>query len=232
VKRYQIAILLVLVPALIWFVGFTKLHFIRQAAGGGFIFWSSDQAYLVLSDCPHGFVMSATEFLGELTSKHRFGPVSIPATSKCVLTQLRVTAAGVSRHEVPEIPLRITPLDGAIYALCGAKVCKWNGNEFAFITEDENKSIGGLARLSGSDFSNENGWSLRRIRSPAPDQPVSPYTFSVNLDEAILLSVTVGNPVSVILQRPNGASEQIWYEKQRTRLVSRKTYNRVFAEPD
>jgi hypothetical protein len=229
-KIVIVAVLIIIAGVCAWNFWVGGLHFIRADGGGGSVLWNGDEAYLFVYDCSDGFVLSILEYLTEPIREYFYAP-AIPADSKCVLTVVRVTSSGVERHfqEFEGGIDHFTPLGGRIYAHCPGGVCKWNGDKFELITEEEERNIGGYPPLSEEEFSNVNGWSRRWIRGTFVGQTTPPFEFSIGLNKGSTLLVKGSNPVSVDLQRSNTGSERIWYHEQRTRWVSRATYARVFG---
>jgi hypothetical protein len=209
---------------------FAHLHFIREDGGGGYVLWNAHEAYFFMYDCPTGFIFTVPEYLAEPINEHFYAP-AFPAHSKCNLTVLHVTSAGVDRHSqdfLASLGL-FTPIDGNIYADCAGGTCRWDGSTFRLITKDEERKVGGYDRLSSEDFANVDGWSKRSIPGTYVGEVTSPFNLSFQVNGSIRLSVNGSNPVSIELQRDNGASERIWYHEQRTHLVLASTYKRVFA---
>jgi hypothetical protein len=229
-KTTAIAILLTLTVAAVALY-FSQHHFIREGGGGGTVLWTSDEAYLFMYDCPDGFLMTGRELIAEPIREYFYSTAS-PTDRRCVLTVFHVLPSGVDRHtqDFETTIDHFTPLDGAIYAHCPGGMCKWNGDKFALITQDEEQRMGSYSRLAKQEFSNVNGWSERWIRAAFDDQKVPPFKYSIQVDGSITVLVSGSNPVSVEIQRPNGGTEKIWYHEQRTRWVSEATYNRVFEK--
>jgi hypothetical protein len=224
-----VAVFLVIL-VLPWALKSAHLHFIREDGGGGTVLWNTSEAYFFMYDCPAGFIFTLPEYLAEPINEQFYAP-AFPADGKCTLTVLHVTSAGVDRHSqdfVASLDL-FTPIDGSIYAHCAGGTCRWDGSTFKLITEDEERRAGGYDRLSKEDFTNVDGWSKRGIPGTYVGQIKPPFKLSLRVNSSMTLSVNGSNPVSVELQRSDGARERIWYHEQHTHLVSAAAYKRMFA---
>jgi hypothetical protein len=174
-----------------------------------------------------------------------FAAAVIPADTRAFLVVLHVTPAGVERHVLKLAdpnggagtdPLNYTPIEGGVYAMCpGVVLCRWTGDRFENVTQEEQERLGGINRLTRGDFEDDgNGWSRR-------DSAASPAnsTFAINVGNQFSLlvnNVGAGNAkdgAAVIdLQRPGRASERIAVFERREGSVSRAEYRHAFRDPE
>jgi hypothetical protein len=209
-----------------------KFNFIKSTAGGGYLLWKSDEAYVFLYDGPVGYRLSGAEWLTVPVSEY-FSAPPIPDDGANLLTIFHVIPSGVERHvQKSKISITsITPIGDTIYSFCPGGVCKWTGAQFELISNEEEQRMGGLKHLSNdwSEFTNADGWSKRLIRSVGPSETPVHGQYSVDVGKQFKIVVTEGNPTSVELQRPNQSGEKIWYYKRGTSMVSEAKYKRVFG---
>jgi len=211
---------------------FVKFHFIKYEGGGGYVLWKDDAAYLFMYDAYSGYRLSTMLYILEPVKEYFYAPV-LPEIDKRNLAIIRITPAGVERHD-QESTVDIedfTAIDGEIYAHCPGGVCKLTNGRFQLISGQEEQKMGGEGRLSKGEFAAVDGWSKRAINRARTGDDSGHYEFTINLGEGAKLVMRGGNPVSVDLLRPDHPSERVWYHEQRTRRVSAKDYNQLFPEP-
>ena len=174
-----------------------------------------------------------------------FAGAVIPSDTRAFFVVLHVTPAGVEKHILKladranggagSDPKRFTPLEGSIYAMCpGLYLCRWSGDHFENVTQEEQERLGGINRLTQEDFDNDaDGWS-RRVFVGGQAEP----TFTIEVGNHFSLVVDCGDvgdlkkgAVSIDLQRPGKASERIATFETREGGVSRSEYRHAFRNP-
>lgn len=210
---------------------FLKVHVIKDEGGRGYVLWRADEAYLFMDDRPIGYRISVLGYLLEPIMEYFYAP-AIPHDEKLDLAIIKITPAGVERHDqTSTVGIgAFTPIDGEIYARCPGGICKWTGTQFQLISDQEEQKIGAEGALK-MDFADINGWSKREVKAAwAGDTPSKPYEFSIDLSQGIKLLVRGDNPVSVDLLRPDRAPEKVWHHEQYTRRVSGAEYDQIFGQ--
>ena len=209
---------------------FAKINFIQDDCGGGGLLWKDDTAYMFMGDCKAGVRLSPLRYLMEPIMEYFYAPAATEH-SKNALTVFRITPAGVERYvQEPYVEISdLTTVENEIYARCPGGICKWTGNRFALIPEEEEKQLFENGHLSRGEFANVNGWSKRGIQSTALYQKTGHYEFTVELSKQLSLLVKGSNPVFVEVLRSGQQPERIWYHEQRTRRVSKSEYEQVFG---
>lgn len=185
-----------------------------------------------------------------------------PKDALAYLDVIRVNSSGAERHVLKladradggagSDPKKFTPLEGRIYASCpllighftqfGHEVanspndglCWWAGDHFEKATQEEGRRLGGIQRLSDTDFENdENGWSRRVFVAERPGRK-----FTAIFGEKLRLSMTDGakgieaGAVSIELVLPGKAPERIADFESRDGVVTKSRYERTFRRHD
>ncbi len=174
---------------------FVKFHFIKYEGGGGYVLWKDDNAYLFMYDRPFGYRLSAMSYILEPVKEYFYAP-ALPAVDKWNLSIIRITPAGVERHD-QESAVDIddfTAIDGEIYADCPGGVCKLTNGRFQLISGQEEQKMGGEGRLSKGEFAAVDGWSKRAINRARTGDDSGHYEFTINLGEGTKLVMRGGIP--------------------------------------
>jgi hypothetical protein len=231
VKKKKVIVAILLALATFMVLPLVKFYLIKSDGGGGYLIWKNDEAYIFLYDGPVGYHLSCAAWLMEPINEFFHAPAP-PENNAVFMTVLHVSPSGVERHlQGSPNGTDITPIGDAIYSFCPGGVCKWEGNQFESISNEEELKMGGLKHLmmnDRSEFTNADGWSKRLIRSVGPEETPVHGQFSIEVGDQIKILVTEGNPSSVDLQRPGKSSERIWYYKRGTSMVSEAKYKSVF----
>ncbi len=210
-----------------------KLYYIREDSGG-LCLWSSEEAVLFLGTTRFGYRVSYLTWPWQILRQHLNG-VPVPTDKHSRLTVLRVTPSGVERHvlEEAEEPDLYTVLHGQIYANCHGSLCKWSNGRFEEATEEEQRKLDGINRLTNHEFDNVGGWSKKGIGG-APEDIFARSAIDVGgrftiAEKSDPTGRTGYIAVSIYVQRPGQAPERIWYLDGHPRRVSKAEYERVFG---
>jgi hypothetical protein len=232
VKKKKVIVAILLALAAFMVLPLVKFYLIKSDGGGGYLIWKNDEAYLFLYDGPVGYHLSWAAWLIEPVMEFFYAPAS-PENNTVIMTILHISPSGVERHlHVSPNGTDITPIGNVIYSFCPGGVCKWAGDQFELISNEEEQKMGGLKHLmlnDRSEFTIAESWSKRLIRAVGPEETPVHGQFSIEVGNQIKIFVTEGNPTSVDLQRPGQLSERIWYYKRGTSMVSEAKYKSVFG---
>jgi hypothetical protein len=233
-KTMVVTALAVLFVGVVIFFPNANFYLIREDSGGGELLWKNDEAYLFLYDAPDGFRLTGPELLAEPIREYLRAP-ALPANRKFSMIILHITHSGLNRYtQNSQIPISsFTPVGDTIYADCPGGVCKWTGNQFELITEDQDRQMGGMDGRrhlidNRNAISDTAGWSKRQIRITGAEEKAIHDQFSVAIGPQVGIFVTEGNPASVELRRSGQSSERIWSYKLGTSIVSKAHYERIF----
>ena len=236
---------ILIIAALILIAAALHVYFLREHAWGC-ILWDADEAYFIVQVVRTGYHVS---YLGcpWFFAKEYFGAVESPLDSYAALVIIRVTSSGIERHVVKladreeggagSDPDRFTPIEGRIYANCPTLngLCRWVGDHFEGVTQEERQRLGGSDRLTKADFDNDkNGWSRRQFGAGPNDR-----RFTIEVGDKFRLTVmnsgvpgTKNGSVSIDLLRPGQDSQRIadFDARQAGGMVSKTTYQRAFHD--
>lgn len=216
---------------------------------GGFAIWNRTEAYFFIQVDRRGESSSYLLFPWMLFKEYVIGGFAgavEPADMRAFLVVLHVTPAGVDRRIVKladranggagSDPKRFTPIGGSVYAMCpGLRVCRWTGDRFENLTQQEQDGIGGVGRLTEENFENDDGGWSRRVFVAGQAEP----RFAIQVGNQFKLDVDCGEAgntkegaVSVDLERPGKASEAIARFQIREGSVGRTEYRHAFRDPE
>ncbi len=225
------ALLLTFWAALLIGLLFMKLPFIKYAGGGGELLWKNDEAYFFLYDSSIGYHFSVAGLLAEPINEYFYAPTP-PDDVANLLSVLRVGPSGVEHWvQEPDIPITdFTPIGGSIYANGPGGIVKWTGSRFEAISNEEEQRMGGREHLISdwSEFTSDNGWSRRLIRTVGPEDTPIHGQFSIDLNNRLEIIAIEGNPTSVTLRRSNQPDQELWYYGRETVIASKAKYGLVF----
>jgi hypothetical protein len=233
-KKKLIVLTLILAAAI---APFLKIYLVSHNCGGT-VFWRTDEAYIIAGSGSDGYRTRAiqyplivlTEYLGAVTSANE---------RRVAFLVFHITPTSLERREIDfgtqtgSTPENITPFAGGLYAKCpGVILCKWSGDRFRPVTEEEQKQVGGLEALNPDPVKNPmNGWSARRF-------PYSPgERFEIEVGKTLTITAknnssdARGNPnISVDLLRAGQAPENLYNVDGAVRTVSGNEYKRIFGD--
>jgi len=213
---------------------------------GGFAIWNGNEAYFFVHVDRRGDWSRYLWFPWILFKEYIIGGFAgavIPDDGRAFLVVIHVTAGGIERHSVKvadfitdnSSPIfeKYTPLEGHIYVLGpGLLLWRWTGDHFEKATQEEQKRLDGIHRLTDQDFYNDaNGWS-RRVFYADPAEA----NFTMNVGEIRLLvnhqrtKDTKNGTLTIDLQRPGKASERIAVFENRQGNVSKAEYQHAFHD--
>ncbi len=212
-----------------------RLYYIRNDSGGTLI-WNDEEAYLLMSTAQRGLRVRYVSYPLVLLKEFFYG-VTPPDDEHVIVTVVHVTASSTERHVInivdpsPGSPGLYTPLRGHIYADCPelGGLCRWNSDHFERATDEEQRQLDGINKLTVPNFVNVGGWS-RRDAGAGPGQQ---FTVGVGNSFSILVKNEAKDPreyqrISVQVLRFGRVPETVWYLDETPHRVSRSSYGAAF----
>ena len=247
-NRSKKRILVTILVAVALIAAIFKIYAVSESSGG-FAIWNGAEAYFFIQVDRRGDSSSYLLFPWILFKEYVIGGFAaavIPSDTREFLVVLHVTPAGVERRVVKladranggagSDPEKYTPIEGSVYAMYpGLYLCRWTGDHFQNVTQEEQERLGGINRLTVEDFNNDaNGWSRRVFVAGQAER-----AFKIEVGNQFSLAVDCGDvgstkngAVSIDLQRQGKASERIAVFETREGNVGRAEYRHAFRDPE
>jgi hypothetical protein len=230
-------IALIVLAAVGFLLTYPSVYVVRDGPGGT-LYWNPDEALLFVEVGSSGARLSYLRYALE-PFLVAMGHVRSPDNTRCSqVVVIRITDKDVQRYETglqqnaedaycfQDYVLR----EGHIYVGYPAqkRVWKWSGNQFEPATSEELGGFGPMKSAHGAQFDNVDGWSMR-------EYALGHVTYPVTLNGHSVTIVSSGETwplgdVSVDLVRPGTAPQRIWTLDERSRIVSRTEYERIFGK--
>src|SRR5258705_12455079 len=161
------------IAAVLGWAAFGKLYYLRDDSGGQ-VLSNTGEAYLFVSVARRGYRVRVVDYPW-LALRTWLNAPPFPSDQRVFFTVIRVTPSGIERHEQNAVegtadkPDFFTPIGGAIYANCQGTPCKWVGDRFEKVTQEEQEKLDGINHLAADIDTTINGWSKRGVRAPSGD---------------------------------------------------------------
>ncbi|HWY08989.1 MAG TPA: hypothetical protein VNY24_19155 [Candidatus Acidoferrales bacterium] len=233
-KTKTVAVFLVLALAVVMALTF-RVYVVADGSGAE-VFWRGEEAYLFVGDSHTGYHFRALEYPFVLLAQY-FYYVPSPKNDVASTLVISVTPSGAENHMVnygewpAHAPLFLTPFGDGFYAMCpGGVLCKWAGDRFQPVTEEERQRFGGVDRLARGGFSELNGWHAR-----AAGLPGDHFEVQIGKDLVVSVSNRATNPrahpwVSIDLLRAGQPTQSLYNVDGTPRMVSKSEYEQTFKE--
>jgi hypothetical protein len=232
IRRALKAFLLIAVAWAIITAGFGDAHSLTTYSGGT-AYWRNDEAYLYLAMGHTGYRVRYIQ-LPAIWFRQMFNAVPDWDKQQNDSLMVRVTKSSIEKTYLAfgwaHSPNYLTPADNTIYALCGPRVCTWQGDHFQPITRGDNEDISPVV-TTDIDEKVVNGWHIKYFGIPRL-RPGA--VFEIDLSDGS--KITVKNEskdldlpwVKVQLKRPNQNGQTLYDVKASHRFVTSWKYNQVF----
>jgi hypothetical protein len=214
------------------------LYFVRNSSGG-IALQKGDDVYLFLAVGHDGYKTSGLGYIFGRIKEYFRVPTPISDRNLSTLV-LHVTPSIIVSHRFDygkdgaSAPDFLTPYDDTFYAMCrGMALCKWTGDGFHNVSEEDKRAFGGVQHLMHTGFANKiiNGWNAQEVGGTIGSGFVinanEKFTIVAN-DEAA--GDASNHRIEVDLLR-KGQTRQILYKVDgRVRWVSKSEYLEYFQK--
>jgi hypothetical protein len=213
-------------------------YFVRDSSGGIALQKGGD-VYLFLAVGHDGYKTSGLGYaFGQIKEYFR---VPTPISDRNLSTLvLHVTPSTVVSHgfdygkDGASAPDFLTPYGDTFYAMCGGMaLCKWTGDGFHNVSEEDKRVFGGVQHLMHTGFNNKiiNGWTAQEVGGTLGSD------FVINADEKFTIVAkdeAAGDQdshrIKVDLLREGQAPQTLYKADGRVRWVSKSEYLQYFQK--
>ena len=192
------------------------------------LLWDDREAYLFVNLATVGYHPSYLGFLLDAT-KEFFGASTAPDNRASSVLIFHVTGRGVETHTEKNLSLDFyTPLEGNIYANRQGTPVKWSGEHFEPVNGSDRNQIFQAIFNAPKELNDVDGWSRRDGLSAADGD--NRYSFTLAGKPMTLVVQVKGKAgtVSIEIESPGEAPQQIYFLDGRLRSVSGADYDRLF----
>jgi hypothetical protein len=198
----------------------------------GHLIWNSHEAYLFAGWSGMGYHATPIGYVIALIPAY-FGASARPDDTHGSTLVFRITPTTIQRYVVPDIGFRAyIPSGNTIYAWDGGPLWKWEGDHFQEATEEERQKIIEVPKVTilsvRKDISDLNGWSVRNSITGLP--PKSQIQLDGKAIDFFMTLQDLNREVSLDVQLPGGAREQLLHARSRLHLVGKSEYKDKFKK--